>query len=125
MLTNQTFTSCGDLTATNGVLELAANASWLNGTNFTARGSGLLKFAAAKQVDKKIANLHFAESGKIYVPAGVTLKVAAADVLEAGAGEPTQVALGTYDGTSGLLSGRIEGGGNVMVGPAGLYLFIK
>lgn len=125
VLTNQAFASCGDLTATNGVLELAANASWLNGTNFTARGAGTLKFAAANQVDKKIANLHFAEGGKIFVPAGVTLKVAAADVLEAGADEPTPVAMGTYDGTSGLLSGRIEGGGNVMVGSAGLILFIK
>lgn len=125
MLTNQAFASCGDLTVTNGVLELAAGASWPNGTNFTARGSGTLKFAAAKQVGRKIARLHFAENGKIYIPEGVTLKVAAADVLESGSDEPTPVALGTYDGTSGLLRDRIEGGGQVMVGPSGVVLIVR
>ena len=126
VLTNQAFASHGNLTVKSGVLELAEDASWLNGTNFTARGEGgLLKFASSAQVDKKIARLHFAENGKVYVPAGVTLKVVAADVLQAGASEPTRVASGTYDGSSGPLFGRIEGGGNVRVGSAGLILLFR
>ena len=125
LLKGRAFASCGDLCATNGTLELAADASWLNGTNFTARGEGVLKFAKSGQVDKTIARLHFAENGQVYVPAGMTLRVAAADVLQAGASEPTPVEAGSHTGASGALAGRIAGGGRVWVGPSGIVLIVR
>lgn len=125
LLKGKAFASCGDLCATNGTLELAADASWLNGTNFTARGEGVLKFAKPRQIDKTIARLHFAENGKVYIPAGMTLRVAAADVLQAGDDEPTPVEAGAYTGASGALAGRIAGGGRVQVGPTGIVLIVR
>ncbi|MCQ2389904.1 MAG: hypothetical protein MJ240_00660 [Kiritimatiellae bacterium] len=49
-LKSRAFTTCGDLEVSGGTLELAADASWLNGTNFTARGTGVLKFSGTRQV---------------------------------------------------------------------------
>lgn len=119
LLTNQTFASCGDLAVTNGVLELAADASWLNGTNFTAKGTGTLRFGAANQVDRRFARLHVADTGKVEIPADVTLKVASADVD----GEP--VAPGVYRKGDDGFGAYVEGEGAVQVGPSGVLLLVR
>ena len=80
-LTNQAFTSCGDLVVSKGVMEFAHNATWLNGTNVTVTGSGTLKLNAGDRFDGKKAVLHLgadADSWKIDIPAGQTQKFDAA-----------------------------------------------
>lgn len=116
VLTNQVFASCGDLSATNGVLELAADASWLNGTNFTAKGNGTLRFNGSRQISGDFARLHFAEGGTIEIPSGVTVRVAEADI-------DGRAIHGTY--ATGQLDGRVTGGGTLQVGPGGLLVIFK
>ena len=124
LLTNRVFTSCGDLTATNGVLELAANATWLNGTNFTARGTGTLKFAAAGQVNKAFAALHVADQGQIYVPEGVRVRFVSATLDEQSVPEGIYpVPAGTEDSTG--LSSHITGGGSIRIKRPGTVLVVQ
>lgn len=125
LLQKQAFASTGDLAVTNGVLELAADASWLNGTNFMARGVGTLRFNAKGQIDRNVACLHFADEGKVYVPEGIVLKVAAADVAATSGDEPVAVPTGVYDGGTGPLAGRIVGGGSIRVGKQGMLLLVR
>ena len=112
-------TSTGDLTAANGVLLLTG--SWLNGTNFTARGTGTLKFAKKGQVDRHFARLHLADEGKIEIPEGVTLQFASADVngVPVEAGVYTAADLKEGD----PLYGRLVGG-TLCVGPLGVMILV-
>ena len=73
--TNHVFASCGDLEVSAGTLEFTDDATWLNGTNVTVRGSGTLKLAAGGRFNGSIAVLHLgadADSWKIDIPAGQT-----------------------------------------------------
>ena len=75
VFTNQAFTSCGDLVVSNGRMEFASNATWLNGTNVTVTGTGTLKLAAGARFDGKKAVLHLgadADTWQIDIPAGQT-----------------------------------------------------
>lgn len=113
------YASTGPLWVSSGRLALLADCTWRNGTDFTADGSGTLVFAASRQVDRKTAKLHLADDGKIEVPAGVMMSFAAVDVN----GE--KVPNGIYDAsTSGLLEGRIVGGGQVCIGPSGMLISV-
>lgn len=114
-------TSCGDLEASAGTLELLADASWRCGTNFTARGTGTLKFHNARQIDRSFAQLHFADDGAVSIPAGVTLSVAAADV----AGEPVPMGIYASGLTTGALANRVTGGGVLQVGRCGTLIIFK
>ena len=118
-------TSVGDLEVTGGTLELYTGASWLNGTNFTARGTGTLKFAAARQVNGDFAKIHFEDNGQIFIPEGVTVSVAEAFV-RVGADE-TALERGKYTGaeTEALTANRITGGGALRVGKAGMMFIVK
>ncbi len=103
--------SYGDVTVTNGVLEFAADASWLNGTNVTVSGSGTLKINAAKTFSKD-AVIRFADEGKIYVPAGVT-----------------QVFAEGWDGDNKMrgtyTTGRVTGGGAIQIAGPGLLIIVR
>ena len=123
VLAGRDFESCGDLIVSAGTMELAADATWLHGTNFTAKGEGTLKFAAADQVNSYHAVLHLADNGKIYIPEGVTLSFAEAFVRE-GADE-TAVEHGKYTGSEGALADRIIGGGTLRIGKRGMMLMIQ
>lgn len=111
-------TSTGDVSVENGVLEFEDGVTWLNGTNFTAKGSGTLKFDGARQVGKQ-AVFRFADEGKIDIPVGVTNRVAAVYVD----GKP--LADGVYSGDSEELAGRLTGGGALKVGKSGIFIFLK
>ncbi len=115
------FESCGDLEASAGTLELLPDATWLNGTNFTARGSGVLKFASAKQVNRNFAQLHLGQDGgRVYVPESTRVTFAAADI------EGIPVPPDTYTANSdGVISGRILGGGTVRIGATGTVLYFR
>ena len=118
-LSNRVFKSCGDLAVSGGTLALAAGATWLNGTNFTAKGEGTLKFAEAGQVNPDFAAVHFEDSGKIYIPEGVTLSFAEGDI----GGNP--ITNGKYTGSEGVLKDRIIGGGTLRIGKRGMMLMIQ
>lgn len=114
------YTSTGPLWVSSGRLALLADCTWRNGTDFTADGSGTLVFAASRQVNRKVANLHLSGNGKVEVPAGVMMSFSSADVN----GE--KVPNGIYDAsTAGLLGGRIVGGGRVCIGPPGMAIIFR
>ncbi len=120
-LGKQTYQSYGDLEASAGTLELLPDASWPNGTNFTARGTGIIKFNSGAQINRNFALLHLgADDGKVSIPEGERLVFAAADL----GGAPVPV--GTYTATSGgVISSRIEGGGTVRIGVKGTCLTFR
>ena len=118
-LTGRAFASAGDLVATNGVLELAANASWLNGTNFVAVGTGRLRFGANNQVDSSIARLHIADQGVVEIPDGVTLRVAEAEL------DGQLVDEGLYAAGDSGIAAHITGGGSLRVGKTGMMFIVK
>ena len=73
--TNHVFASCGDLEVSAGTLEFTDDATWLNGTNVTVRGSGTLKLAAGGRFNGLHAVLHLGaetDTWKIDIPAGQT-----------------------------------------------------
>ena len=125
VLTGKAFATTGDLMVSGGALELTADASWKNGTNFTARGTGTLKFAARGQVDRRFAQLHLEDKGLIFIPRGVTLHFVSADVngvpVEAG----VYTGKATPDATSADITDRIVGGGTLKVGKFGLTLVVE
>ena len=115
-LTNRTASaysqSYGDVAVTNGVLEFAVGATWLNGTNVTVSGSGTLKLNAANTFNRDHAVIRFADSGAINVPPGMT-----------------QVFAEGWDGDKRMrgiyTSGRVTGGGAIRIGPAGLIVIVE
>lgn len=119
-LTNKTASiysqSYGDVAVTNGVLEFAADASWLNGTNVTVSGSGTLKINKANTFNREHAVIHFADNGRINVPAGVT------QVFAEG-WDGNNKMRGIYDAGN---SSRVTGGGAIQIGKlSGLILFVR
>ena len=118
-LTNKTASvyskSYGDVAVTNGVLEFAAGATWLNGTNVTVSGSGTLKLNAANTFNREHAVIRFADDGVIEVPAGVTQVFA-----EGWDGENRL--RGTYKTGS---SARVTGGGAIRVGDTGFRILFR
>ena len=114
-LAKQNYTSCGDLESSAGTLMLCNDATWLNGTNFTARGTGCIKFTKSGQVNSAFAKIRLADSGTIDIPAGVTLSVQSLEVGNAGTWQPL-VSPKTFDASSmGPMAGRITGGGTLRV----------
>ena len=108
--------SYGDVTVTNGVLEFAADASWLNGTNVTVSGSGTLEINKANTFNREHAVIHFADNGRINVPAGVT------QVFAEGWDGDNKMR-GIYDAGN---SSRVTGGGAIQIGKIpGLILFVR
>ena len=124
-LTGQHFESSGDLMVSGGTLELAQGATWKNGTNFTARGTGTLKFAARGQVDRHFAHLHLEDKGLISIPKGVTLHFASADVNGVPVETGVYTGKATPDAASADIADRIVVGGTLKVGKFGLTLVVE
>ena len=70
-LSNRVFESHGDIKVTNGVMEFANDASWLNGTNVTVAGTGTLKLNSSTTFNREHSVIRFAEGGRIELPQGV------------------------------------------------------
>ena len=123
-LSGKAFESCGDLEVSGGTLALASGASWLNGTNFVARGTGTLKFGGSRQTNARFAvlTLEGADS-KVEVAAGQTAAFLACSV------NGTPVEMGEYTAATlpegSPLKGRLTGSGTLRVGKFGLLLFVK
>ena len=118
-LTNKTESaysqSYGDVAVTNGVLEFAAGATWLNGTNVTVSGSGTLKLNAANTFNGEHAVIRFADNGKIDVPPGVT------QVFADGWNGDRHMR-GTY---TTAYCDRVTGGGEIRIGIGGLSVIVR
>ena len=114
-LAKQNYASCGDLEASAGTLMLCNNATWLNGTNFTARGTGCIKFTKAGQVNSAFAKIRLADSGTIDIPAGVTLSVQSLEVESGGEWVPVESPRYFNASSEEPMAGRITGGGTLRV----------
>lgn len=127
-LTNRAFASCGDLAVTNGTLEFAANATWLNGTNITVAGSGTLRLAKGGHFSRKNAILWFGadeDAWKIDIPAGMSQTFSAAYDADG-----RRLSAGTYgNAASGATNVRYAGhfpnAGRVNVSYTGTIVSIR
>lgn len=125
LLKSQAFASFGDLEVTNGVLELAADASWLNGTNVVVAGTGVLKVGQSKTFGRQAA-LRVADQGKLWLAEGVDLRIPSAVLVDEN-GHETSLA-GEYSADNpGPLAGHFADGsrGSVKLGRFGLMLVVR
>ena len=79
VLTNRAFSSTGNLEVVSGTLTLRENATWLNGSNVTVRGSGTLRLDAGERFGKHV-EMHLGADGdswSIAMPNGGMQRVAA------------------------------------------------
>lgn len=120
-LANRAFASCGNLEASAGTLELADGATWLNGTNFVARGTGALRFGGNRQLGND-AVLRIEDSGKVEIADGKRLKVA-----ECWVGD-TKIPDGAYtyaNAPEPLKEHLVETDGRLSVGRVGMMIFVR
>ncbi len=125
VLKGKDFKSCGNLEVSGGSLELAADATWKNGTNFIVRGTGTLRLAGRNQLSRDWAFLHVADEGKLYL--GGNQYVMSADVTDA-AGNVQMVPNDWYDPENpGPFAGHFADGstGRLRVGLPGTFLILR
>lgn len=109
----------GAFAVENGTVELVG--SWPNATKLTVTGDGCLKLTKAKQFGKQV-ELHLGGSGRLEIPEGVVLKVAALYLPDPD--DPSVEKLmpvGPYSSTE--TGGRIVGG-SVFAGKAGMIVIV-
>ena len=117
-LKSQDFASAGDISVTQGTLEFASDASWLNGTNVTVGGTGVLKIGKAETFNGECAVIHFADAGKISVPEGMT------QVFADGWDGSTHLKPGTRY-TSANLPDHIAPGGAIRIAGGGTMILFR
>ena len=77
-LQGRDFDSCGDISVEDGVFEIAADATWLNGTNVCVKGTGTLKLGASNRFGGSHVQFHFgadADGWSIDIPTGCSQTV--------------------------------------------------
>lgn len=79
VLSNRNFAATGPLTVTNGTLEIAANATWLNGEHIVVGGTGTLSLAAGCRLSSG-CSIAFSDSGNLSIPAGALQRCASVTV---------------------------------------------
>lgn len=117
-LKSQDFASAGDISVTQGTLEFASDASWLNGTNVTVGGTGVLKIGKAETFNGEFAVIRFADAGKISVPEGMT------QVFADGWDGSTHLKPGTRY-TSANLPDHIAPGGAIRIAGGGTMILFR
>ena len=121
VLTGKDFESTGGLEVDAGTLELTDTATWRNGTNLVARGTGTLKIGKSETFGRR-ATLRFEGDGKLYIPDGARQRVA--ECLVDGAGVP----VGTYTHATApdvLKPHLAETTGELQVVGRGLLLIVR
>lgn len=121
VLAGRDFQSCGDLEVSAGTLELAANATWLNGTNLTVRGTGTLKIGKGKTFGNH-AILRLDGDGKISVPDGARQKFAECWIGDARVPDGIYTYATAPDGVKAHLA---ETSGEILVGKIGGLLILR
>ena len=117
-LKSQQFASAGDVSVSNGTLEFAADASWLNGTNVTVSGTGTLRIGNAETFNREFAVIRFADDGKIAVPSGMTQTFA-----EGWDGDKRLTPGALY--TSANLPAHVAPGGSIHIAGGGMMLIFR
>ena len=117
-LKGQSFASAGDVSVSNGTLEFAADANWLNGTNVTVAGTGTLKLNSPTTFNREFAVIRFADDGKIELPSGMT------QVFAEGWDGDTQLRPGTIY-TSANLPAHVAPGGAIRIAGGGLMVIFR
>ena len=121
VLAGRDFQSCGDLEVSAGTLELAANATWLNGTNLTVRGTGTLKIGKGKTFGNH-AILRLDGDGKISVPDGARQKFAECRIGDARVPDGIYTYATAPDEVKAHLA---ETSGEILVGKIGGLLILR
>lgn len=121
-VTNKALTSCGDVAAISSKLTFSPSSSWLNGTNVTVSGTGVLRIGQNATFDRKHAIVHLADTGVFEIPEGVTQTVR--ELWHEGVQMPdglygsaesaaTDKSLADHFAGKGLL--RVRGGGMILL----------
>ena len=120
---NGVSTSSGTLAVENGTVELG-EATWLNATNVAVGGTGVLRLTKSNAFDRRKAALSLSGEGAIDLPEGVSQRFLAATVTVDG--EELKVPAGTYGAdATGIMAGRVTGGGTITVISKGFSLIIR
>lgn len=117
--------STGDLKVSSGVLALAENASWVNGTNVTVSGTGTLQFGADRQLNRKFAVLTVDDSGVVNLQATAQkVKYAWIDGVKLDPG--TYGGADAPEGVNKTYAAHFSGTGTLsVVGDTGLVLLFR
>ena len=109
-----TITDPGDTKGKLSYTFTPSTGSWPNAAAVAVSGTGILDLRHAKPFPKTATlSVDGDETGRIVIPAGVTVKCASLTVN------------GVPQAKGALTSGVVTGGGVLQVGPPGLYLFIR
>ncbi len=128
VMTNRAFSSCGDLEVVSGTLTMRNNATWLNGSNVTVRGTGTLRLDAGGRFGKHV-EMHLGadeDAWTIAMPNGGVQRVACLY-----ADDGTLLPSGIYGaaGVSGVTqtrySAHFTGTGVLKVGRLGTRITIR
>jgi hypothetical protein len=113
----EAFTSCGDLEVVSGTMEFANDASWLNGTNITVSGTGVLKLNHGEVFNPHTSELFITENGKVNIPTDAVQTFLHVYVNE------TKLSPGVYNQET--LPQYVIGGGSIAVYNPGTILVIR
>ena len=112
-------TTTGPLLIDGGQLTLDEGVQWLNG-NIMISGTGVLAVSESGQIGKELTLGFEGTDSRIYIPEGVTVRIANATV----GGVPVDE--GTYTATTpGLFGDHLTGEGSLRVGKAGMMFIVK
>lgn len=116
----------GDLSVvgTGNVLTLAADASWLNGTNVTVASTSTLKLQGRRQFNSKFAVLHIDDSGIVDLAEGTTQRFHEMYV-DGVKVEPGIYGSADVEGVDHTYAAHFTGLGRVKVGDFGAVLIVR
>jgi hypothetical protein len=98
-------------------MEFANDASWLNGTNITVSGTGVLKLNHGEVFNPHTSELFITENGKVNIPTGAVQTFLHVYVNE------TKLSPGVYNQET--LPQYVTGGGSIAVYNPGTILVIR
>ncbi len=128
VLTNRAFSSTGNLEVVSGTLTMRENATWLNGSNVTVRGTGTLRLDAGGRFGKHVS-FHLGADGdswSIAMPNGGSQRVACLYDVD-GRSLPSGIygAAGVDGVTQTRYSAHFTGAGVLKVGRFGTRIILR
>lgn len=122
-LSGRDFASAGELSVTDGTLELAADASWANGSGVSVGGNGTLVLARGRGQLSPVAAVRFSGGGKMEI--GGLAKIGSLAVYDADSDTWMDMPKGDYNSKStGAMAGRIVSG-TLRIGTFGTVIVVR
>ena len=122
-LSGRDFASAGELSVTDGTLELAADASWANGGGVSVGGNGTLVLARGRGQLSPVAAVRFSGGGKLEI--GGLAKVGSLAVYDADSDTWMNMPKGDYNSKStGAMARRIVSG-TLRIGTFGTVIVVR